>query len=626
VIGVSDDLIEVLNQVVSALPGGGEARPGQRKMAQAIADAINEGRHAVVQAGTGTGKSLAYLVPALLSAKRVVVATATKALQDQLANKDLPFLQRTMARPFQFAVLKGRSNYVCVQRLREHSTTATLDLDDVSPQVRGEIRKLDEWATSSPTGDRAELDWEPLERSWSSVSVTSHECPGVNACPSGDRCFAEAARRVAAGADVVIVNLHLYGLHMASDQMLLPEHDVVVIDEAHQLEDTISATSGLEMTGGRLGALARLTKAILAEEQLVADVAAAGSRLAAELQPFAGQSLSRPLPEAVQAALALCRDRAGAALSALRAIAPSQPDADSRKQRGVKAASALIEELDIATQGIKQTVTWVEANGANPRLRIAPIDVAPVLRFGLWDQHPTVLTSATIPFAAAERLGIEAGSYESLDVGSPFDYAEQALLYCALHMPDPRSAEFGPAVVEELEALIGAAGGRTLALFTSWRAMQEAAEALKPRLSHRVLTQSDFPKPKLVAEFSDDEHSCLFATAGLFQGIDIPGRTLSLVTIDKIPFPRQDDPLLSARRDLAGSSAFRTVDLPRASTLLAQAAGRLIRSANDRGVVAVFDRRLGTAGYRWDIVNALPPMKRTRHRAEAEDFLRGLSE
>ena len=207
------------------------------------------------------------------------------------------------------------------------------------------------------------------------------------------------------------------------------------------------------------------------------------------------------------------------------------------------------------------------------------------------------------------------------DVGSPFDYEHHGLLYCAMHLPEPRSAAFPAAMHDELVALIEAADGRTLALFTSWKAMDAAAEAVRARLPHRILTQRDLPKPALVREFSADEQTCLFATAGFFQGVDIPGRTLSLVVIDKIPFPRPDDPLLSARREELGAAAFAQIDIPRASMLLAQATGRLIRTATDRGVVAVMDRRLGTAGYRWDIVKALPPMRRTRERAEAVAFL-----
>jgi ATP-dependent DNA helicase DinG len=222
------------------------------------------------------------------------------------------------------------------------------------------------------------------------------------------------------------------------------------------------------------------------------------------------------------------------------------------------------------------------------------------------------------------RVGLPAEGFDKLDVGSPFDFEAHAVLYCATHLPDPRRAGFEPAMHDELAALIEAAGGRTLALFTSWRAMTAAVDALGARLPYRIFTQSELPKPALLRAFAQDETSCLFATVGLFQGVDVPGATLSLVTIDRLPFPRPDDPLLDARRERAGAAAFREVDLPRAATMLAQAAGRLIRTATDRGVVAVFDPRLAKAGYRWDIVNALPPMHRTRHRHEVEAFLRAL--
>jgi len=222
-------------------------------------------------------------------------------------------------------------------------------------------------------------------------------------------------------------------------------------------------------------------------------------------------------------------------------------------------------------------------------------------------------------------VGLPPSGYDEIDVGSPFDYEHNAMLYCAIHMPDPRSPAYASAVHDELTALITAAGGRTLALFTSWKAMDAAAEAVRARVDVPLLTQRDLPKTALVKAFSEDEHTCLFATAGFFQGVDIPGRTLSLVVIDRIPFPRPDDPLLSARREKLGASAFGQIDLPRAAMLLAQATGRLIRTANDRGVVAVMDPRLGKANYRWDIVKALPPMKRTRHRADAEAFLRDIT-
>jgi ATP-dependent DNA helicase DinG len=260
-----------------------------------------------------------------------------------------------------------------------------------------------------------------------------------------------------------------------------------------------------------------------------------------------------------------------------------------------------------------------------PRLEIAPLDVGPVLAEGVWGNKTAVLTSATIPSSLGARVGLPDGTFDELDVGSPFQYERNGMLYCAIHMPDPRSAQFAAAVHDELVALITAAGGRTLALFTSYKAMDAAAEAVRAKVDFPILSQRDLPKTALVRAFSDDEHACLFATSGFFQGVDIPGLTLSLVEVDKIPFPRPDDPLLSARRELLGPAAFGQIDIPRASMLLAQATGRLIRTATDRGVVAVMDPRLGKANYRWDIVKALPPMKRTRHRAEAEAFLREIT-
>jgi ATP-dependent DNA helicase DinG len=272
------------------------------------------------------------------------------------------------------------------------------------------------------------------------------------------------------------------------------------------------------------------------------------------------------------------------------------------------------------------TVPFVSGSRDNPRLEIAPLDVGPTLDAGVWQQHTAILTSATIPSSLSRRVGLPEANTTETDVGSPFDYHAQALLYCAMHLPPPKSPKFRPAVAEELIALIEAAGGRTLALFTSWAAMDNAVEAVRDKISVPILTQRDLPKPALVKQFAESEETCLFATTGLFQGVDVPGSTLSLVVIDKLPFPRPDDPLLSARREQLGPNAFSEIDIPRAATLLAQASGRLIRNATDRGVVAVLDSRLGSARYRWDIVKALPPMKRTRDRSEVEAFLRQLRE
>jgi len=620
------DAAEQLGKVVAQLPGGGEARPGQVAMAEAVARAATGRRHLVVQAGTGTGKSLAYLVPALLTGGRCVVATATKALQDQLGSKDLPFLAEHLGRSIEFAVLKGRSNYLCLQRIREvDAAQSALELDGASPGVRRQVRRLVTWAASTDTGDRAELAWEPDTRAWAAVSVGSAECPGAARCPMGEPCFAELARRRAAAADLVVTNLHLYGLDIASDGALLPDHDLVVIDEVHQLEDVISDTAAMAVGPGRFAHLARLVRAVVADDALVGALGDAGRLVGDALAPSSGTRLaSGALPAPLADALAVARGRVAAAAAALRQIATDIGAVDQRRVRALKSADTLLDDLAAVLEVPATHVAWVEGQGDTTRLMVAPIEVGPVLEAGLWSKRTAVLTSATIAPGLAERVGMAAGTYDELDVGSPFDYPSHALLYCAVHLPDPRRPGFDDAVIEELRALIGAAGGRTLALFTSWRAMRAAVVALREQLPYTVLAQDDLPKPALLAAFRADETSCLFATAGLFQGVDIPGAALHLVTIDRIPFPRPDDPLLEARRERAGSSAFRTVDLPRAATLLAQASGRLIRSSQDRGVVAVLDPRLGTAGYRWDLVRALPPMRRTRERAEAESFLRSL--
>ncbi len=269
-------------------------------------------------------------------------------------------------------------------------------------------------------------------------------------------------------------------------------------------------------------------------------------------------------------------------------------------------------------------MAWVEG-GRNPALKVASIEVAGVLQENLWPQRTAILTSATIPANLPVRIGVDQQPHSMLDVGSPFDFDRAGLLYCAAHMPDPRSDDFADALHTEIEARVLAAGGRTMALFTSWRRMEAARDHLLDRIPYELLAQGDAPKPALVQRFLDDEESVLFATMSFWQGVDLPGRSLSCVIIDRLPFPRPDDPLLEARREQVGSAAFREIDLPRAAMLLAQGAGRLVRSADDRGVVAVLDSRLATnRSYRWDLISALPPLRRTKDRDEALAFLRAI--
>ena len=595
-------------------------------MADAVAQAIAEEGNLVVQAGTGTGKGLAYLVPAILSDKTVVVATATKALQDQLANKDLPFLKEHLGKSFEFAVLKGRSNYFCRQRAKEvGGGDDQLTLDDGEEEVRlGELGKqvkaLLDWGETSETGDRAELLFEPRPRAWSTLSVSATECPGATRCPSGDECFAEFARLRAAAADVVVVNTHLYGAHLGSEGNVLPEHDLVIFDEAHELEDIAATSLGLEVTAGRFRALARTARPLVEDQKVCEDVDELGLRFEAALGQWHGKRLPAGLGDDITAMVDLAASRVRRLVTAVRE-AKGDP---GRTARALQAGGHLAGDMDFLKNLPSTHVAWVEGQRHSPVLEVGAVDVGHLLADKLWGRIPAVLASGTIPVAITTRLGLPPEKTVELDVGSPFDFGEQAMLYCAAHLPDPRSAAYEEAMQAELLALLGAAGGRTLALFTSWRAMTAAAEALREKVPFKVFTQSDLPKPALVAAFTDDEESCLFATMGFWQGVDVPGRSLSQVVIDKLPFPRPDEPLTQARRERAGPAAFRLVDLPRTATLLAQGVGRLIRSSADRGVVAVLDPRLASANYRWDLVNALPPMRRTKDRAEVEAFLKQL--
>ena len=544
-----------------------------------------------------------------------------------------------------------------------------------------QVRRLVRWAEETPTGDRSELEFEPHFRAWSMVSTTARECPGAFRCPSGRECFAEAARARAAEADVVVVNTHLYGAHLASGGAVLPPHQVVVFDEAHEVEEVMTDSLGVEIGPGRFRALAATTRPLLDPASsggldTAEGVGAVGDLLQRVLGPLAGQRITqsalvgvggsggpgvpdeRDVPDGAQAepqglelglaaaappprrgpstppsgdptldrVVALGAGRVGRLIDHLReaeraAGDDEAPAARSRRDRAMLAAGHLAADLARLSALTDDEVAWVDGGARAPSLRVSPIDVGPLLAEQLWGPVTGVLTSATVPLGLAERLGLPTGRYDEADVGSPFDYRRNAMLYVAQALPDRRRPEAEPALHDELEVLIRAAGGRTLALFTSWRAMRAAVEALRARLEVPVLAQSDLPKPALVEAFRSDDATCLFATLGYWQGVDVPGPTLSLVTLDRIPFPRPDDPVLQARRERAGSGAFSVVDLPRAGTLLAQGAGRLIRSAHDRGVVAVLDSRLATARYRGALLARVPPMKRTVRRDEVVAFL-----
>jgi ATP-dependent DNA helicase DinG len=678
---------ELLRRVVSTLPAG-EVRAGQLEMAEAVAKAFASGGHVAVAAGTGTGKSLAYLVPAVSSHKRVVVATATKALQDQLANKDLPLVVRGLAHPVKWAVLKGRSNYLCRQRLEELERLGEqqqLDAPfDVGPgmapdvetfdagateaehvarpsgsaraiatrRIGEEVRLLAIWAASTDSGDRAELEFEPSVPAWSSMSVSADECPGARRCPSGGECFAEAARARAAAADIVVVNLHLLGADLRCGGEVLPEHDALVIDEAHELEDVLAASLGVDVSPGRLRALASAARGALVaagrraqrgEDTAPARAVEAVLAAAARFEDLLGEAEDRRLPpglggeigdhvslmvdrlERLGAELRRASDASGGSRGEVagQGTGPGGGDAAQRCLRALLGVDRCREELASCVSAGSDEVVWV-TGGIRPAMHSAPLDVSETMSAQVFSAMPVVLTSATLPRGLAARMGAPSDSTVEIDVGSPFSYKAQGLLYCAAQLPDRRRPESEAAIHDEIEALVLAAGGRTLALFTSRRAMIAAAAVLADRLPWPVLVQGQLPKAVLLEALSSQSAACLFATMSFWQGVDVPGPALTLVVIDRIPFPRPDDPLMAARREAAGRAGFQKVDLPRAATLLAQGAGRLIRTATDRGVVAVLDPRLASASYGPTLVRAMPPMRRTRDRSEAEAFLRGI--
>lgn len=623
-----DAAAAALGEVIAGLPGGGEQRDGQAEMAAAVHDVMAGGGTLLCQAGTGVGKSLAYLIPAALAAaagKRVVIATATLALQDQLVGKDLPLVAAGMAqrlgRPIRWEVLKGRNNYLCRHRFSEH-TQQQFDLSDgpATPAEKARQRQLadiEQWVPRTRTGDRSELTVAPDARVWSSVSVTSTECIGAERCPEGHRCFAEEARARSARAGIVVTNQHLYCIDLFGDGYLFGPHDAVVFDEAHQLEPVVTQVAGLEITPASFTRLAAEARAVGAAGTAADAVADVSNRLTDELAPLRDTRLG-----AITGDLASLLEVADSRVADLAAELRSGGDdaADLERLRVGRIAAESLTALRAALDPPQGTVILVEGRG---RLRLAPLDVGDLLASRLWGRQACVLTSATLGPHFAGRLGVPAADHTYLAVDSPFDYRANALLYCARHLPAPTSDAYREAAIGELAELVTAVGGRTLALFTSWRALNDTADALAERLSGiRVLRQGgELSNAALLDALGDDPATVVCGTMSFWQGVDVAGPALSLLAIDRLPFARPNEPLAAARREAAGSDAFMTVDVPNAADMLAQGAGRLIRTTADRGVVAVLDSRLATAGYRSRLLDPLPPMRRSVGQAEAVEFL-----
>jgi ATP-dependent DNA helicase DinG len=655
---------DLLAQAVAAL--GGIERPGQVQMAEAVAHAFATGEHLAVQAGTGTGKSLAYLVPAIARALAddapVVVSTATIALQRQLVDRDLPRLVDALAaalpRKPTFALLKGRRNYLCLNKIHsgpddEPGEPGQEELfNPVASSALGrDVARLTGWASETETGDRDDVRPGVPERAWAQVSVSARECLGAARCPYAVDCFAEKARAKAADADIVVTNHALLAIDAIAEAAVLPEHDFLVVDEAHELTDRATSVATGELTPGPLGVAVRRAARLVGPEltqRLEASVATFSSAIH-DAQPGRIDFLDDELATFLTA----LRDSAAAARSSIDPK-PADPKAAAARAESIAALSEISETaarvLDSFGPSIpdRTEVVWLDheeqrgvarpsASGSGttiPVLRVAPLTVGTLLAEKVFGNTTAVLTSATLTVGGsfesmAGAWGLTEGmKWRGLDVGSPFDHAKSGILYIAAHLPPPgRDGAGSGAQFDEIAGLIEASGGRTLGLFSSMRAARAAADAMRERLDTPVLCQGDDATAALIEQFAADPTTSLFGTLSLWQGVDVPGPSCSLVIIDRIPFPRPDDPLLTARQRAVaarGGHGFMAVAASHAALLLAQGAGRLLRRTDDRGVVAVLDSRMATARYGGYLRASLPPFWTTTDPALVKDALRRL--
>lgn len=646
----SDGIEALLDAAVKGL--GGTTRPNQVKMSRSVASAFARERHLAVQAGTGTGKSLAYLVPAIVQAmesdESVIVSTATIALQRQLVERDLPrlvsSLEPHLSRTPTFAILKGRSNYLCKSKVGNVIKDPVMDGDESEPTGMGgptallseaqlsrtaaEVMRLREWANDTDTGDRDSLDKGVSNEAWRQVSVTARECVGAISCPFGEECFAEQARREASNVDIVVTNHALLAIDALSDAMILPQHDCVVIDEAHELDGRITSVATDELSPAGITMMARRARKFGAAEQ-VDDVTDAtdllGETVALLADAYSGAL--EEIPGELGAALASLRDSlwqlqttlgtSGSGNSGGSGSGGSGSDSDSTERQTVRAAVENMHDTVVRIlEFSSDDVVWL---GENKTVYVAPLSIAALLRERLFGESTVVLTSATLALggkfdAMAAAWGLPSGGWDGLDVGTPFDPQKSGILYVARDLPRPGRDGATPKQFAIMERLIRAAGGRTLGLFSSRRGAEAAAEEMRKRLPYDVLCQGDDSIGALVDRFAANPQTCLFGTLTLWQGVDVPGPSLSCVIIDRIPFPRPDDPLLSARSDAAnaaGRNGFMEVSATHAALLMAQGSGRLLRQVDDRGVVAVLDSRLATARYGSWIAASMPDFWRT---------------
>ncbi|MGO2777077.1 ATP-dependent DNA helicase [Corynebacterium casei] len=617
----------LLDQAVAAL--GGARRDGQHAMAQAVTKALESDRHLAVQAGTGTGKSLAYLVPAIRHAHNtgstIIVSTATIALQRQLVERDLPrlvdALEPIMERKPTFAIMKGRNNYVCLNKVAQagFEPDETLLEDEEVSWTGKHVKRVFEWADETETGDRDDLSPGVPDLAWRQVSVTSRECLGASRCPQGEDCFAELARQKAAQVDIVVTNHALLAIDAAAETDILPEHDVVIVDEAHELDARITSVSTAEINARAIKMAANRAKSLGAEGK---DVRL--GELADDFAIFIGTyesgrwvDMDEPSKNQLDGLATAIIDCKTAVSRPSEGEAANDPEKFAERQNLTNHLSEMAETIhrilevfDTDDAAEQDDVVWVD----DTSLAVAPLSVADLLRDNLFGENTVVLTSATLALGGrfdvmAAQWGMPKGTWDSMDAGTPFNPAKSGILYVASHLPAPGRDGLADETLAEMKDLIMAAGGRTLGLFSSRRAAEQAAEKLRMQVPFEIFVQGQDTTGALVEKFSKHENSCLFGTLTLWQGVDVPGPACSLVLIDRIPFPRPDQPLLQARTDAAnaaGRSGFMEVSATHAALLMAQGAGRLLRATTDRGVVAVLDNRLETKRYGSFLKNSMP--------------------
>ena len=657
---LSAQVRKALDAAVAAI--GGAPREGQIEMAEAVANALTDRHHLMVQAGTGTGKSLAYLVPALVHGRKVLVATATLALQRQLVERDLPAvvpaLEKVLGREITFGIYKGVGNYICLQKMNTEDPDPDGEVLLEVTHLGKDAQRLHAWAkTPGVSGDRDDAP-EVDRRVWAANSLSGRECVGADVCNYGSQCFAANAKAKAQLADVVVTNHTLLAIEIVDSHPILPERDAVILDEAHEFMDRTTQAVTEELTSARViraAAMARkhmpgklsdaMTKAADDFHDAMADY---GDQIRGD---FNAQGRLDEIPSSLEAPIRKVREAAAAIVQIINAddeIIDSDAIAERARVKGA------VNEINTTCGKLLKMsgshVLWYEPTFST--LHLAPLSVSEVLRANLLTKTPVIATSATLTVgngfdAMARSIGFVVGSdadtesedgdidpanVQMLDVGSPFDFANQGVLYMPKHLPEP--GRDGPSieVLTELGELIDAAGGRTLALFSSWRGVEAADAHLRDVLKELPITiitqkRGDAVGP-LVERFAKDETSILLGTMSLWQGVDVPGNSCVLVAIDRIPFPRPDEPVMSARAslaDAAGGSGFMQVSLPRAALLLAQGTGRLIRSVDDRGVVAILDSRIVTKRYGSVLLNSMPPLWRTSDGAVVRDSLRRLN-